>query len=586
MSDHRQARVVSIAGESSGPSKAERDALELRIAELTGAAEYLAQTIAISQGHIDRLEKEIDDHHRHKAQAEAELRAQEEINAHKRRETHALETEIKKHEATINHQQDSIRTLAETLDIAEERYKHAIESYQSETESKLKAIKYEYDTEKERLNIELENHRNQIQAEMKILTEEMEQNRKKQQRALEIEFHDMKRKAEETVAKVLQDGRSKNEALIKATEATALEVHRESEVAAKRLILEANQKSADIIRAAQHEAEEVRRRTHNAEVSFLKEKNSGLAELKLMVANAKEEAQAILAVATKEAAEVQYKIEKDNEAKISAANHKISLARKAAEKEVQEFVERTKADMVRQAKEQELVLARKVKETEDHLAKERKHLDDEARSILASARERAQALIETCNNERNYKVEEIKALESSMFQTARQSAAAITHDAEKIALKIVEEARTRTRTVEKAVEAIMTQANAEAAKVRARADAYAERIRRELPDPAEWESELAKIRQQEQDRLQALIEPTVKNYLSAIDIAVNTIFMELPSKYQSNKVIQDFAEAIANIQHKKNYIKFSDLIPRMSASQQPMSETPNPISHPPMKKSS
>lgn len=586
MSDHKQARVISIAGESNGPSKAERDALELKIAELTGAAEYLAQTIAISQGHIDRLEKEIDDHHRAKAQAEAELRAQEEINAHKRRETHALETEIKKHEATISHQQDSIRTLAETLDIAEHRYKQAIEAYQSETESKLKAIRHDYDTEKERLNIELENHRNQIQAEMKLLSEEMEQNRKKQQRALEIEFHDMKRKAEETVAKVLQDGRSKNEALIKATEATALEVHRESESAAKRLILEANQKAADIIRAAQHEAEEVRRRTHNAEVSFLKEKNSGLAELKLMVANAKEEAQAIIAGATKEASEIQYKIEKDNEAKISAANNKISLARKAAEKEVQEFVERSKADMVRQVKEQDVLLARKVKETEEHLAKERKHLEDEARSILASARERAQALIETANNEKNYKVEEIKALESSMFQSARQSAAAITHDAEKIALKIVEEARNRTRTVEKAVEAIMAQANDEASKVRARADAYAERIRRELPDPAVWESELARIRQQEQDRLQALIEPTVKNYLSAIDIAVNTIFMELPSKYQTNKVIQDFAEAIANIQHKKNYIKFSDLIPRLSVSQQPMSEAPNPISHPPIKKSS
>jgi hypothetical protein len=373
--------------------------------------------------------------------------------------------------------------------------------------------------------------------------------------------------------------------LIKATEATALEVHRESESAAKRLILEANQKAADIIRMAQHEAEEVRRRTHNAEVSFLKEKNSGLAELKLMVANAKEEAQAIITAANKEASEIQYKVEKDNEAKITAANSKISQARKVAEKETQEYIEKSKAELTRQAKEQEVMLARKVKETEDQLAQERKRLEEEARSVLASARERAQALIETANNEKNYKVEEIKVLESSMFQSARQSAAAITHDAEKIALKIVEEARTRTRTVEKAVESIMAQANEEAGKLRARADAYAERIKRELPDPAEWESELAKIRHQEQDRLQSLIEPTVKNYLTAIDMAVNSIFMELPPKYQGNKVIQDFAEAIANIQHKKNYIKFSDLIPKMSSSQ-PMSGTPNPISHPPLKKSS
>jgi chromosome segregation ATPase len=186
MSEQKPARVISIAGDSNGPSRVERDALELKIAELTGAAEYLAQTIAISQGHIERLEKEIDDNRRLKAQAEAELRAQEEVNASKRREAHALETEIKKHEAAISHHQDSIRTLAETLDIAEHRYKQAIEAYQSETESKLKAIRQDYDTEKERLQIELENHRNQIQAEMKILTEEMEQNRKKQHRALEI----------------------------------------------------------------------------------------------------------------------------------------------------------------------------------------------------------------------------------------------------------------------------------------------------------------------------------------------------------------------------------------------------------------
>lgn len=587
MSDQKQARLLTIAANSDGgPTKAERDALELKIAELTGAAEYLAQTIAISQGHIERLEKETEDSIRMKVQAEAELRAQEEINASRRREAHALESEIKKHQATISHQQESIRTLAETMDITERRYKQAIESLQSETDSKLKAIKHDYEAEKEKLSIELENHRNKMQAEAKILTEEMEQNRKKQLRALEIEFQDMKRKAEEQVARILQDGRSKNEALIRATEATALEVHRESESAAKRLILEANQKAADIIRVAQHEAEEVRRRTHNAEVSFLKEKNSGLAEMKLMVANAKEEAQTILANAAKEASEIQFKVEKENEARITAANTKISQARKVAEKEAQDLIDKTKTDLARQVKEQDILLARKAKESEEHLAAERKRLEDETRSILASARERAQALIETANNERNFKVEEIKVLESSMFQSARQSAAAITHDAEKIALKIVEEARTRTRTVEKAVEAIMVQANDEATKVRSRADAYAEKVRREVPDPALWESELMKIRQQEQDRLQALIEPTVKNYLSAIDMAVNAIFMELPSKYQTNKVIQDFAEAIAQIQHRKNSIRFSDLIPRTAFSQQSVGDTANPISHPPIKKSS
>lgn len=571
MSEHKLPRQHPSVPEQPRPSKTERGALELKITELKGDAEYLAQAIAVSQGQIDRLEKDVEDLHRLKQQAQAELKAQEDLNASKRRETHRLDMEIKKGEATISGQQDRLRILAETIETAERRSKKAIESYALETDSKLKAIKQEFDSEKERLNLDLEAHRNQTHTEMKLITEEMEQNRKKQQRTLEIEYQDKKKKTEETVAKILQDGRSKNEAHIKATEATALEVHRESESAAKRLVLEANQKAADIIRAAQHEAEEVRRRSHNAEVSFLKEKNTGLAELKLMVANAKEEAQAIIAAAMNEASESQYKVEKDNESKMSEVNKKISSARKAAEMERQEIIEGARAEMLAKAKEQEATLARRVKETEELLAQERKRFEEEARTVLANARERAQAIVETANNEKVFKFEELKALESSMFQSAKQSSSAITQEADKIALKLVEEARSRTRNIEKIVETIISEASDEGAKIKTRADLYAEKIKRELPSLEDWESELTKIRGQEQDRLRALIEPTVKNYLNAIDKAINEIFMELPPKYQSHKVIQEFAEAIANIQHKKNYIKFGDMIPKLGIVQ-PTSE--------------
>jgi len=586
MSDQKPTeRVLTVASDAVALSKAERGALELKIAELTGAAEYLSQTIAMSQGHAERLEKELEDLQRTKEQAESELMTQQEMNVECREEKNRLEMEIKKGEAMISSQQERIRILGETIYTAERRSKHAIESFQNETESKLKAMRQEYETEKERFTIELDSHRNQTYREIKVLTEELEQYRKKQQRALEIEYQDMKRKAEETVTKILAEGRSKNEALIKATESTALEVHRESESAAKRLVQEANQKSSDIIRTAQLEAEEVRRRSHNAEVSFLKEKNGGLAELKLMVSNAKDEAQVIVANAMKEASEIQYKVEKENEARITAANTKISMARKASEIEKQDLTEKANAELVKRAREQEAVLARKIKEADEHLNNERKRFEDEARNMVASARERAQAIIETANHEKNFKYEELKALESSMTQSARQSAASISHEAEKIALKIVEDARSRTRNIEKIVETIIAEATDDAAKLRSTAEAYAERIKRDLPNPEDWDAELANIRQQEQDNLHSLIEPTVKNYLRAMDQAVNAIFLELPPKWQNNQVILEFAEAISNIQHKKNYIKFGDMIPKLAVVQ-PVQDNGSSMPQLPLKKSS
>ncbi len=579
MADHKVQAPFSITLDDVQSSKSALAALELKIAEQTGLAEYMSQKIANSQGQVERLEKDVEDLRRLKLQAEIDLHAHEELNTQKRREQQTLQLELQKQETTLKHQQELIRSFTEAIEVAESRSYQAVESAHAAADEKVKSIQNDVALERDRLNIELEAHRTHTQEEIQRHTEEMIQARKKQLRALEIEMQDSKRRGDDALAKLQQEGRIKNEALIKATEATALEVHRESETAARRLLAEANQKAADVIRTAQHEAEEIRRRTHNAEVSFLKEKNSGLAELKLMVNNAKEEAQSIISTAMKEASEIQYKVELENEARITSANTKISQQRKTAEKETLESIEKAKAEFVKQQKQQETLLARKVKEAEEYLAQERKRLEDEARQILNSARERAQAIVETANNEKTYKFEELKALESSMFQSARQSASVITHDAEKIAVNIVEEARNRVKTIEKTVESILSKASEEANKIRASADAYSERIKRDLPDPAHWEAALAKISQQEQERLQALIEPTVKNYLKAIDMAISDIFLELPTKFQSNKVIQDFAQAIASIQHRKNLVNFNDLIPRLSAVQAP-------TSHPPIKKSS
>ncbi|MFY7928487.1 MAG: hypothetical protein ACOVS5_06420, partial [Oligoflexus sp.] len=85
------------------------------------------------------------------------------------------------------------------------------------------------------------------------------------------------------------------------------------------------------------------------------------------------------------------------------------------------------------------------------------------------------------------------------------------------------------------------------------------------------ESELARMRREEQERLKALIDPTVKNYLKAIDMAISDIFVQLPTKYHSNKVIQDFANAIAGIQHRKNLVNFAELVPKLASQKVPTS---------------
>lgn len=557
-------------------TKSERGSLELKIAELTGVAEHLTQMIAVSQRHAERLQIELEDFRRQKQLAIADSLAQDELNAQKRHELHSLSIELKRNEGLLIAQEERIRAAIESVELAEKNSKQAIEAIQEECREKMKAIKQEFDSERERLNIELEVQNRETETAIRHLREELSQQRKKQQRNLEVEHQEAKKKAEDSVTRLLQEGKSKNEALIKATEVTALEVHRESETAAKRLLQDANQKATEIIRAAQIEAEEIRRRTHNSEINFLKEKNSGLAELKVMVANAREEAQDIIAHAIDEAKALQQKAEAENEAKLNANNQKISQARKAAEKETQDFIQKARTELAQEARSQEAQLAYLKKSVEEEIAHERQRVGEEARMILTQARERSQIILETASNEKHFKLEEIKATEATIFETARQAAATITHDADKIALTLVEEARERARTIERTLDAVLAEAQKEGAKIRAQADAYFEKIKRELPDPEEWEHELARIRKEEQGRLHALIEPTVKNYLAAIDIAINKVFLALPQKYQNHAVIQEFTEAIGEIQRKKNLINFAELISR-SAPSQPSSQTQKPI---------
>ena len=214
MTEHKAlGHAVSLSAEEDRLDQTtERNARELKLAELTGEIEFLSQAIALSQGQSERLNKEVEDCKRLQQQAEIEFQERQKLSADKRQEINALEIDIKKNEACILSQEERIRTLFESVEIAEQRSKQSIEAIQVETGSKIKAIHQSLEAEKERLSVELNSHRSQTQMEMKQLTEEILQNRKKQERALEVEIQDMKRKAKEEVKKLLQDGRHKNEA--------------------------------------------------------------------------------------------------------------------------------------------------------------------------------------------------------------------------------------------------------------------------------------------------------------------------------------------------------------------------------------
>lgn len=572
MADTHIHQQTSGHGTDAGsPSRSELHALELRIAELTGVAEFLAQKISLSQGHIERLERDIEDSRRLKAQAEAELQAQEEIHSTRRRAVQKLEAEIERHESTINNQQERIRTLAETIDIADKRSKQVIDSIQAETNDKLKVLQQEFEAERERIRITLEVQRNETQAEIRQFTEDLHAARKKQLRALEIETQAAKKRADEDLAKMNLESRQRAEGLIRAAETTAQELTRESEASARRLLAEANQKATDLIRAAQLEAEDVRRRSHHAEVNFLKEKNQGLADMKLFLSKAKDDAQATITEAMRVATDTRYAVEKENELKIAQTNQKIMQMTKAAEGEAQEHLEKVRAELFRLTQKQETDLAQKKRENEEAIAHERQRAEEEVRTILTSARDLAQSIIEAANQEKSYKFEELKATEASLVQSARQLADGLTQEAETTALKLVDEARLRAASVDKQIESIVLRAQEQANAIQATADAYCERVKREVPDPALWESELARMRREEQERLKALIDPTVKNYLKAIDMAISDIFVQLPTKYHSNKVIQDFANAIAGIQHRKNLVNFAELVPKLASQKVPTS---------------
>jgi hypothetical protein len=110
----------------------------------------------------------------------------------------------------------------------------------------------------------------------------------------------------------------------------------------------------------------------------------------------------------------------------------------------------------------------------------------------------------------------------------------------------------------------MTQAQERAAAIMHDAEIYVDTVKKQVPDLELWESELRRIREEEESRLVQLVEPTIINYLKSIDAAMTEIVLSLPIKYQQHKVIQKFVAAIRTIQSRKSQIDFSKIKPKAS----------------------
>ena len=565
-------------------AKNKLDMVKRKIAESTGTLESINQQISVYEDRVERDEQHLEDLKRLIIQAQEELKKQGEVNLQKRQELQTLEADTHKNESEIISQREQIRVLKESIEITEEKNRQTIELEEANYHNKMKQMKSEFSSNREEMQHHFEVFKTNIENEKREFKEKFEDEKKRQIRLFEVDVEKRKYRADEEIKRTLDDGRAKNEALVKAAEATALEVHQESESAAKRLVLDANQKASELIRGSQIEAEEIRRKTHNAEVQFLKEKNISMAEMKQSINKAKEDAVKIIEEANSKAKLLVEQTDRANEEKTIQANSDISKARKLAEQQTNEYIQKSRESLMERVKEQEEILAKKAKDTDEYVKFERENLQREVDRSLTEARERSQIIIEGANNEKNYKIEELKALETTMFHSAKQSATVITGEAEEISLQIVEEARSRAANIESTVEGIIDEANDEAAEIKAQVIAYSDRIRRELPDPEKWEEELERIRVDERNNLHNLIEPTIKNYLKAIDMAVSKIFVDLPVRYQNNKVIQSFAEAIQGIQSKKNQMNFAALIPKSNKIDR--GRASEDYSHPPLKKGS
>lgn len=556
--------------ENTEVSQKSLDAIRRKVAESHGTLEQLSQQIDIYQGQRDRIDAETQEIIKDREFIKTEVSSLEEKITENRKVVQDLEAEINKNNSFLLSLEDQIRTLQETIEITQQKSQQVIEAEKANADDKLKSIAAEFLEEKERLQHEYEHFTNQLKIEQDQYEQDLRKKRKEETRALDVELYETRKKAEEQASKLLADSNRKCDTIIKATEATAHEVHRESESAAKRLILEATQKANELVRSAHLEAEEVRKKTHSAEIAFLKDKSTSQAELKLMIEEAKDRATNIIEKANTEATAMIGKTETDCENTINAANTNASKILRDSQEEADHLMQQTKAELVRREKAQENMLRIKIKSAEDRIAEEREKLQKDSQFILKSARERAEVIVDSAQGDYNFKLEEIRNLENHTREKSKMAAEKVLSDAETIALDIVEKARNRAATIEDAMSSIIAEAEAEANEIKRKAHLYAEEVKETVPDPSRWEAELRNIKETEQRRLAQLIEPTVRNYLKAIDKAVNNIYLELPARHHKNKIIQEFTQAISMIQERKNQLRIEDMIPKDSETGQRM----------------
>ena len=300
------------------------ESLQKAIAESTGIVEHLAQQIEIYRGQVERGEKEALDL-RNQNQITADQLADQKGELEKRRQTVSeLANEQRSRETDIQNLEDQLRNLKETLEVDQAKFQHILEAERNETDERVRILHADYNLEKQKLEVALNQEKERIQAEEKSMREELALKRKKETNALTTDLFDKEKEAKERASRIVSEAERKHHSLLSVAETTAQDFHRDAEAASKRLLFDATQKAAEIVRAARLEAEEARRESHRAEVAFLKEKNAAQSQIKMLESKSKEDAVQLIEATNQEIRAKRMQLEQDIERLHTTAKEKIA----------------------------------------------------------------------------------------------------------------------------------------------------------------------------------------------------------------------------------------------------------------------
>ncbi len=441
-----------------------------------------------------------------KAELDAERKAREAEEAHKKQETERKAKEAAEQKARIEAEQ---RAKAEAERIAaEQKAKQAAAERKAKEEAELKA-KLEAEAkakaaaeekarqEAERLAREAEEAKQREEAERKAKAEAEEKAR------LEAERLEAEKRAKEEAERVAAEQKAKEEAeRIAAEQKAKAEAEAQARLEAERIAREAEEARLKA-EAEQKAREEAKRQAHEAEEARKKAKEEADAKTKEA---AEEKARLEIERITREAKEARKREEAEKKAKQEA--ERLAAAQKAKEeaelKARQEAEAKAKADAEEQALQEAERLAREAEETRQRKEAEQK-AREEAERIAAEQKAKEEAEEKARLEEAMARMNAEERARAEAEEMARREVERMAQELEAAKQKVESDKKAKKEADKKAKEEAKRLAAEQKAheKAEAKAKAEAEKTRLAEEKAAREAEEAEKKRQAEEKALQA-----------------------------------------------------------------------------------